>query len=60
MIGQEPVKRLHVCLWWGELGSRNVRDEKRLDWLEFKALNDSHQLCADVDYRLTNRAKYRR
>jgi hypothetical protein len=60
LIEQEPVKRLHLCFWWGSPGEHPDREEARLDWPDFKALNNSHRLRPDVEYRITSLAKYAR
>lgn len=60
LMAQKPVKRLHVCLWWGGLDEHHDREEARLDWPDFKVLNNSHRLRSDVEYRVTNLAKYTR
>lgn len=59
LILQEPVKRLHVRVWWGDGGERPGREEARLDWPDFQSLNGSHQLTPGVVYRVNNLAKYR-
>ena len=60
LLAQEPVKRLHLCLWWGGPNEHPDREQARLDWPEFAALNNRHRLRADVEYRVTNLAKYAR
>lgn len=60
LIAQKPVKRLHMCFGWGGPDEHHDRQEVRLDWPDFKALNNGHRPRSGVEYRVTNPAKYTR